>query len=848
MKKFMKKIALMMAMLLMVSAFAVPQYSEAAAAPKLNVSKKTITGVGTTYKLKVKNQKAGCKYAWKSSNTKIATVTGTTGTGIVKAVAKGTATITCTITYATGTKRVLTAAVTVKVPSTQVKISNANLVNNVHTIEMGDTYDFNRKITPSKTSDKTYWYVEPADYGTIDKNGVFTPAKVGTFKIVAKAADTKAKSVTSEVKDEVLVSVVAKTAKVVDVALKGADELVIRFNTAIAPATVVNADTKQLTSAITIAAGQDEKGNKASDFGNLTGSLSADGKELSVKATGTFNGVYTINLTNAITSTTGIAIESYVATKTFKDTTPPAYMGSVLDDSGMKTIINFSEAIDVSQMTIVSVSSPTSATAIETAILMNASNYVLSADKKSLTVDLSLAGISSGSKTFNIQMQGIKDIAGNTSPANFISAYVYYDTSVKPQATVINITRTSYDTITVQFSRSIRPYGTGNLMINNIPVYSARIDADDNKLVHYTIPSEAIALTGPQNVSVQNWQAYNVASTDTSSNTPVTRVVNFSSDTTAPSITKAKLENAKGVYTLTLEYSEEVTLALDKGTITAKITTSSDDIYPSNMINYTATVNKKVVSLVLDAKQMTVSGKYEIALPEGFVKDAFYNKSAATKVNVTSDATADTTLPAPKSIVQSTTDSNVIVVTFDHKLDLASAQNVSNYTIAGAVVTKAEVESNGTNLAIVNLTVAPGSIPYNANYLVTIDGVKGYNNSYNAISKYTQTIALKENVAPKIVSAQLTSTKDAVTITFDETVTGVASFDVYVNGTLYQAASSTSVGYNTGGTSTNSYAITVYFFKTVNSTDRVTLVPTSSNTLKDANGNVAQINSTVYVY
>jgi hypothetical protein len=845
MRKLVKKIAVFMAVLLIASTFAVPQYSEAAsAAPKLSVSKKTLTGVGTTYKLTVKNQKAGCKYAWKSSNTKIATVTASKGSATVTAVSKGTAKISCTITYSSGTKRVLTSQITVKVPATAVKISNAVLENNVHVIEMGDTYDFNRKITPSNSSDKTYWSVEPEEYGTIDKNGVFTPAKVGTFNIVATAADSKAKAAQSTVKDTILVSVVEKTAKVSSVALKGADELVVTFSAAIDPSTVLDTDTKQLTSAIVIAAGKDSKGNQASDFGALTGTLSSDQRVLTIKATNTFNGVYTINISGDILTREGIAITPYVKSISLVDKEPPTYIGSTLDDSGLKTTINFSEAIDVSSMAVAYTQSTSSTTtAVETALLTTTSNYVLSSDRKSLTIDLSSIALSNTSKTYTVTLQGVKDIAGNYSAQNFISVYVYYDTSTKPQATVVNITRTAYETVTVEFSRSIKPYGTGVLTVNGTPIYSASVDPDNNKLVNFTLPTEVAALSGGQTVSIQGWNAYNVASTDKTADTPISRVVNFSPDTKAPTITSSKLTSTNGVYTLTLEYSEPVTVVTTKGTLSAKIVTENDDIYPANNINYVATVDKKTVSLELESKQMTVSGKYEIAIPAGFVRDAYYNKSGKETVTVKSNTTADKALPAPSSIAQSTEDASIIKIKFDHKLDLDTAQTASNYTVAGAVVTKAEVVSNATTLAEVQLTLASGSIKYNANYPVTINGVKGYNNSYNAITNYTQTIVLKENVAPIILYAKLTANKDGVVLTFSEAVTGTAKFNVYLNGTIYRDSASTYVSYDTV-----SKTITIYFNSVVSSSSGLTLMPAADNNLKDANGNAAQINSTVYVY
>ncbi|HEX3021771.1 MAG TPA: Ig-like domain-containing protein [Lachnospiraceae bacterium] len=837
-----KKLAFFMVLALIVTTITIPKFAKAAA-PTLSATQQTLTGVGKTYKLTVKNQVKGCTYTWLSSNTKVTTVTSSNGTGTVTSVGKGKSKITCTIKYSNGAQRKLNCTVTVLVPATAVKISNANIVNNVHTIQMGSTYDFNRTLTPTGSSDRTYFTVEPEGYATVSAAGVVTPIKEGTFTLVATAAADRQAAVTSVVKDRVLIQIVPKSAAVTSVELGGASEIIINFSTPINADTVVDASTGKLTSNVVIAAGKDTTGKAAEDYGTLTGSLSADGKVLSIKASNKFNGVYTVNVTSAVLSKDGTALTAYAKSHNFADTIPPTYVGSVIDDSGVRCVINFNEAIDISNMTIPGVksASTTILSSLEATTLSNPKNYTLSTDRKSLTIDMSYLGLPTTTKTYTVDFQGIKDMAGNISNTNFINSYVYYDTTPKAQARVVNIKRSAYDKVTVVFDRSIQPYGTGILSVNSTSVYNGTIDKTNSKLVNYTLPASIAALTGNQTVSVVGWNAYNVTSTDTTANSPITRVVNFTPDAVAPSIASAKLTNANGVYTLTLVYNKKVLLAIPSGILAAKVTTSSDDIYNSN-INYTATLDAdgKTVNLSLDSKQMTLSGKYDFTITKGIVKDAYFNMSEATTVSVASSATAETVLPKPTSIVQSTKDASVIVITFANKLDLASATAITSYRVAGATVSKAEVESNTNTLAIVNLTLSSGSIPYDSNYLVTITGVKGYNNTFNALTNYTQTIPLKENVSPCVVGSGKLNTNGSITVTFNEAIIGTANFDVYQNGVL--------ISNNTFSTfNASDKTLTIYGFAN-NGTTGITLVPKVTNAITDLNGNPAVVPSTIYVY
>ncbi|MDF2951982.1 MAG: hypothetical protein K0S18_1565, partial [Anaerocolumna sp.] len=108
-------------------------------------------------------------------------------------------------------------------------------------------------------------------------------------------------------------------------------------------------------------------------------------------------------------------------------------------------------------------------------------------------------------------------------------------------------------------------------------------------------------------------------------------------------------------------------------------------------------------------------------------------------------------LPAPVSVAQTTNDNNAITVQFNHMLDETTAENKSNYTIAGVVITSAELTNTITG-GTVKLTLQPGSLQTTKTYTLTVAGVKGYNNSYREMNPYQVSLYLKENTAPELIS------------------------------------------------------------------------------------------------
>lgn len=822
----------------------------ATAKPTLSVSKKTIVGTGATYTLSVKNAgKNVTKYKWYSTNNKIATVQATKDPAVAKVttVGKGTAYIKCGVFYKGGDIKRPYSQVTVQVPATSVKITNAldnEENNNRHVIAVGEKYDFNATKTPSNASDKLYYFIDNGNsgevYATVDPiTGVVTGVKAGKsgsafVRLRVVASMTKDGAINSKVDDAVNIEIVEKTTKVTGIVLADSTTLKITFSSPIDSESIIGKD-KKLKDSVIIVAKTDEKNKTAKGLGEIKPTLSNDGKTLTIETQYNFDGIYGIILTSDVKGKDKSDLQPYNKTLKYYDTVGPSFIKYTTDDTGLKATIHFSEAVDFSRMEIVGakVVSSNVITATTSSMLTQKRNYVVSADKKSLTIDLTNMDSTDHNKIFEIQIAGITDIAGNPSVTQPLRALLTTDTTPKPQARLLNITRTSYDILTATFDRPIKNPGT--LIIGTtyeMPV--GVVDKDDAKKVNYKISTSA-QLSGIQTVTMQFWDSYNVNPNDTTAYNPVSRTINFTSDKTIPVLVKSELAmetvNNVDVYKLELTYSKNVEVLYQSGILLANIVTTNNDLYSSRPLNYTAIAKDNQVTLLLNTDQMLYSGTYRIEIPESFVRDGYMNRSAKTTITVSRNAALSSNLPAPRLVQQAPDNNDIIEVYFKVKVDEATAQNTANYNIPGVSIISAVLkDNNDVDGARIELRVQPGAITASTAYYIIISGITGYHNTYSAMDAYQIPVFLKKNVAPGIISAVL-NYPNLITITFTKDINGTPSFKVTQGGIDLGANA-----YITGD------KVMINLSLTPNSNGQpILLEPNQNNIIKDIEGNVATV-------
>jgi len=734
----------------------------AATTPSFEQTKIELVGEGSTYQLAIKNKIDKSTYSWSSSNTSIAKVNKN---GLVTAVGKGTAKITCKVTYPSGktTKtKTLTCSVTVTVPATNVKINNAKLVNGAHVLTVGESFDFNCELKPSKTSDKAFWYIAGGDADCLRmddaQNGKVTALKAGKaiLAVAAGKSATKEAADASLIRDAIIVEVVEAskpTLTVKSVKVVNSNRIDVEFDNPVASNKVVTGS-GELSSNVEISLGKDTKKGIAGDPGKLKASLSSDGKLLTITTEKSLNGSYVISFSSQIQSVAGASLLESFKKINYTDTIPPAVVSTIVDDTGLVATIIFSEPINLTNMAINEVgiisTSGESASSNTLSILKNPMNYIPSEDKTSLTIDLSNIAYTDRNKIFKVVISGITDMAGNSPAKMYLEAYVKTDTSYRPQARILSVTRSGYNTITATFDRAIDPLCPGYLQLDGGVSIQGKVDSRDNKKVNFTISDADASYVGVKKVSIGFWNSYNVNPYDNSANKYYEFNIYFVDDKTAPLLLSYEYDSETGL--LTLKYNEEVSITSATGTLSSTYTSSNEDIRLIN-IGYTELAHNDGNNIIkLRVTNLTLAGNYSITIPQGFVTDSFrnYSVSRTIAITTTSSSQSGTELPPPYYVAQNTDDLNKITIRFMDKLDTASAQTLGNYRIPGVNITSVALLENTVETgATVVLTMAPDSVEYNnLNYKLIISGVKGYNNSYSPISYYEYQLPIKENKRP----------------------------------------------------------------------------------------------------
>lgn len=847
-----------------------------AATPTLNKDEIEISGTGEVYQLKVLNKKAKSTYQWSSSNKKVAKVSKN---GLVTTVNKGSADIKCKITYASGKTKNLYCNVTVNIPAADIEINNAKLVNGAHIMMVGESFNFNSTITPSNSSDKTYWSIDASNDEVnpnsvrIDSssNGTVTALRKGKIVLVAtaaKAATAKAAK-DSYVKDAIIIEVIGPSAEVISAEIINSKKIRVVFGKAINQSTIINSN-GTLSNNIEITRLEDTSGDKAVDPGTLTASLSGSAKTLTITASNSFHGHYGITFSNSILTTEGEAIykdyfdlnysdgtkdeeDSYTDiddiddmdeedfnddTDVEIDTDAPEVASIVLDGDGMTTRITFKEKMNFSNFKVTDAKAVSSSIEVKPStisFLNSESNYTFSSDGKTILINLSGINTTDYNKAFTVSISGITDLSGNDLSNGSIVASIRTDTSLQVQARPISVVRTSYDTITATFSRSIKTPGFA--LINKGGYYRGEVNLDNRNQVNYKLSSGDALLTGTQNVSIGYWDSYNVIPDDTYANQMYDFTVYFTTETERPVLVSYDFDSELKILTLT--YSENVTLTSNSGSLAY----SMDAIrYNNNMGTFyykEASTVKNVIEIMLS--NITLYGNYTFTLPEGFVLDNYRNQSYSKTLTINNGTGGESAkkLAEPYHIYQSDVNHSFLYIEFAEKLDETTALDTNHYYIYGATVKEANLISNTSEGATVRLTLEKGIVTSTRKYKITVSGLKGYNGSSSEMDGYSTEIELVENTDPELKSIKYdTTSKNAIILTFSESIKGSMAVVVQERTTGY------AIG-NTVKVSGDTVTITM---TSIPADGTHLIINVTDNSITDQNGNESTISPVLYAF
>ena len=516
--------------------------------------------------------------------------------------------------------------------------------------------------------------------------------------------------------------------------------------------------------------------------GALTGTLSADGKTLVVTAVNTLEKRYDVTIKN-VTATDDKKMKDYNEMITIAaDKTAPTIVTNV-QDTAVKSTVKFSEPIKSLGTVTYTLENGTTVTDVSS---------TLSANKQELLIDLSAAKVdgellASATKVV-VTFVGVQDQNNNLltpNPAK-VTLTVGAKDGVKPE--VSSIAQTGAKEFTIQFSEELQTVPT--VTVAGVATTVVKDKEDAKKYIVTTTQVLNDAMT----VAVS---AFKDLSGEVGTN--YSKVVTFKKDVDAAKVISSTIVKDETTGTQFLEFTFDKNVELATAAVTVKGSHVKD--YVTVGVNQTSALtykdaakNKKVVRVELAtllnkadaaATAYKVGAVYNLTATFTGVKSETEVAVTSTPVNFTlvADGTASVSDKVKVTEVKQVVDNNnEVTVKFDGNVDLATATDASNYSIAGATVASVKAASATTDT--VTLVLAEGTSEFTGIRNVVVKNVKKLNGTVTMDEQTIVSEVLNENIAPTVVSAELTGTK-TIKVTFSEELKvngSAADFELFVAG------------------------------------------------------------------
>lgn len=518
---------------------------------------------------------------------------------------------------------------------------------------------------------------------------------------------------------------------------------------------------------------------------SATGELSKDGKTLTVTAaSGVFEGRYQVKIKAIATKEGTDKTAAYDKVLDFgKDTTAPTAKAERVSASSYKIV--FSEPVKEGTVTA-KYADGTDVTGITFSPASIGSTGI---EEIAVTLgeDVEL------DKEIVVTLNGVQDMAGNLISPQPSTVTMVKKAGDKVAPKLTSVTQTGDLTFNIVFDKEVKEAVlTGVDVKDNIKVTNPT-DNEVTAIKKISAKEYEVTVTNPlygvTKVEVQDGKAENmdgVAETG-----KLSKTVTFVKDEVAPVPTAKLVKNKAG--------EEVIELTFDKDVSTGKVvingTTKKDYISKDLVeIDDLETVrpdakNKKVLHVPLEGTLATEGAVYtleiastEVTSDSGIamkdVKYTFTRGKNDTPVVTngeffeTGDITIETVTNTPdkvevKFIVDKT---KVHDADGSLRLDGATATDANNYSIAGAVITAADLQkaktADGKTVQSVILTIEENSNIFSGPRNATVKNVK-IANSTKVMSPISLQAKLTENVRPTVKGAELKDNKTIV-VTFSE--------------------------------------------------------------------------------
>lgn len=762
-----------------------------------------------------------------------------------------------TLTYSNKAYGTVTKTVKYKVVASEVEISNVS--SSVD--QAAEVLSVNADVKNLKDGEK----VELVVYANRDMNAALpaVEAEVKDGKLTVKSAKLPAGNHSfilrsGEVKTEAM-NFVVEAPMVKEVKAINATQVEVAFNKAVdAKSLFVDGVSGALKAGVLTFNTIDSVAS-----GNFAGKLSQDGKVLTLTADNNLEKRYDVVI-DKVKTVSGADVEKFSKIITIeKDAVAPMITGTERI-TATKVKVKFSEPMT-------SAGSTTFKLADGTVVSGITGQGVLVDGGMAFELDLSATSVPVG-KEIIATVIGAADKAGNLLTPNPATVSILKGDKDGVAPTVATVVQSGAKTIEIMFSEALSTKPT--VSIDGLAVNAAdvAIDSKDSKKVVVTAPT---VLDGDKVITI-------AGAIDGSGEVQVAtnRVVKFVKDAVAPKVVSSAVvvdATDKAEY-LELTFDKNVVLTSaqidvkDSSFVKDFVTTSiADATLGPISIDYKDAGNKQVLRVKLDtllgsaatdvegAKYALnyaltgVASEYGVAVTSGTA--SFTRGKDGTAVNTTPQALADT-----NAIVQTANNNDEITVTFKENVDAATATNVANYIVGGAVVESATVNSTAPKAVVLKLKADSNTFTGARN--VTVQNVKAAGSTV-AMPTTTLAVTLKENVAPT-ATAQLQADLETIKVTFSENVfqtsTATKDFALFVGADAYKYDNDSNAGtpdvaftVDSGLALTEAAAsntITLTLPKKVTAaelTKGLSLKSVTGYDVKDAAGNLLRINGSVAV-
>lgn len=698
---------------------------------KLNKTKATLYVNGsksekaTTLKVTVNGKKVNATF--KSSNTKVLTVAKKTG----KVTAKKNGTAKVTATYK---KKKYNCTVTVKTYATSVSITSAKTLN----LAAGKTATIKATVKPSTASNKKVSFASSnKNVATVTSAGKVTAKKAGTATVTVKALGSKKAAKKATVKVNVKAAVKPSTEPTTTPTTEptATPETPVATEGAITVTTNVSGAAIEVVSGSSIVATGTAVGTSFTTDklpeGTYTINVKKDGYEDATKVASIVDGDVNVDIT---------LVEKVIKIVSVKTI-----------NNNKQFVVEFSKAVDKKTLTTANVAL-SEATTVALASLTEGTDYTISADKKTVTFNLTTAA--SQQETCKVTLKNIKDTDGNVFP-EYTESIKFFD-NVAP--TVNDVKANGSKTIEVKFSEPIQTAPNAKVTMSGSVYQVTPVLSSDKMSATIAMPVDMVA--GTHTVEFEAGADYANFKMD-----KVTKSFTFEKDTTA--VVATLKESTE--YTATIKFNKNVpgfdTITnykfahsyKGKNEVTnSAITKIADDEYKVTFTSPFAPGSSKLYFYYNDN-----------VADDNKVKDSYGNILAPFELNI--NTVEDKTAPAVSSVVFK--DATTLTITFTEEVDPADAKNTANYVLK---------DSTGKVIGITGIADADTSNPDNKTFTITTDTINGGTYSLevnnikdksiagNKMTKATINFTATDKVAPTVVTSAEVINATKIRIKFSE--------------------------------------------------------------------------------